>query len=64
MDAARASLRATKVGTQHVLDEGDLDAMLASSSDTVPLPPAWQKTFWGGPMPDFVAIVRRQRTDH
>jgi excisionase family DNA binding protein len=57
-------LRATKVGTQHVLDEGDLDAMLAATSDTVPMPPAWEKTFWGGPMPDFATILRRQRTEH
>lgn len=57
-------LRATKVGTQHVLEEGDLDAMLTSSSGTVPLPPAWQATFWGGPMPDFETMVRRQRTEH
>ena len=57
-------LRATKVGTQHVLDERDLDAFLGASSDKMALPPEWQKTFWGGPMPDFVEIIRRQRTEH
>lgn len=57
-------LRATKVGTQHVLEERDLDAILNLDGDTVDLPAAWQKTFWGGAMPDYVSIIRRQRTEH
>ena len=57
-------LRATKVGTQHVLEEADLEEVLDSFADTAPLPPAWQQTFWGGPMPDFVSILRRQRSEH
>ena len=57
-------LRATKVGTQHVLDEKDLDALLGETSETVELPPEWQSTFWGGPMPDVVSILRRQRSEH
>jgi excisionase family DNA binding protein len=57
-------LRARKVGTQHVLEEADLAAGLASFEHTVELPPAWRATFWGGPMPDVVAAVRRSRTRH
>lgn len=57
-------LRASKVGTQHVLDEQDLDAILTRSAGTVEMPPEWGKTFWGGPMPDFVDIIRRQRADN
>ena len=57
-------LRATKVGTQHVLEEKDLDAILLSAGDTVALPPEWQTAFWGGPMPEFVSIIRRQRGEH
>jgi excisionase family DNA binding protein len=57
-------LRATKVGTQHVLDERDLADFLGEPVDRDPLPPEWRKTFWGGPMPDFVEIIRRQRTEH
>ena len=57
-------LRATKVGTQHILEEKDLEAMLADSGGTVDLPADWQVTFWGGPMPDFVGIIRRQRSEH
>jgi excisionase family DNA binding protein len=57
-------LRATKVGTQHILDERDLADFLIESSETVPLPPEWTRTFWGGPMPDVVAIIRQQRDEH
>ena len=57
-------LRASKVGTQHVIEERDLEAVLDKGSDTLPLPPAWSRTFWGGPMPDVVAAVRRSRAGH
>lgn len=57
-------LRARKVGTQHVLEEADLDAFIGRFDETAPLPPAWQQTFWGGPMPDVVAAVRRSREGH
>ena len=56
-------LRATKVGTQHVLDERDLADFLGASRDLVQLPSEWGTTFWGGPMPDFVGIIRQQRTE-
>jgi excisionase family DNA binding protein len=57
-------LRAHKVGTQHVIDEADLLGHTDRSADSVPLPSAWQRTFWGGPMPDVVAAVRRTRAEH
>ena len=57
-------LRARKVGTQHVLEETDLDEYLNETSDRLPIPPEWERTFWGGPMPDVVAAVRRSRTEH
>lgn len=57
-------LHATKVGTQFVLDEQDLAAFLGEPEDTVPLPDAWRRTFWGGPMPDVVGAVRRSRQEH
>ncbi len=57
-------LAARKVGTQHVIEEEDLDEVLGRSQGSVPLPPDWQTTFWGGPMPDFVSILRRQRSEH
>ena len=49
-------LRARKVGTQHVIEEGDLDALLDRSTMVV-LPSAWQRTRWGEPMPDVVAAI-------
>jgi len=55
-------LPAHKVGTQHVIDEADLEVF--GGSETVALPPEWQATFWGGPMPDVVAAVHRSRIGH
>lgn len=57
-------LRSTKVGTQHVVDERDLANLITQGADTAPIPPEWQRTFWGGPMPDVVAAVRRSRAGH
>ena len=57
-------LRARKVGTQHVLEEADLAEVLGAFGDTVELPAEWKRTFWGGPMPDVVAAVRRSRAGH
>ena len=57
-------LRATKVGTQHVIEEGDLDAVLAIADEVLPLPKEWQTTAWGDPMPNVVAALRRSREGH
>ncbi|MBA2700813.1 MAG: helix-turn-helix domain-containing protein [Chloroflexi bacterium] len=57
-------LRARKVGTQHVLEEADLAAVLEGSSPSRPMPAQWKRGFWGGPMPDWAAIVRQQRSEH
>ncbi|HET7167922.1 MAG TPA: helix-turn-helix domain-containing protein [Candidatus Limnocylindrales bacterium] len=56
-------LRAHKVGTQHILAEEDLEAILRDPEETLPLPPEWHETFWGGPMPDWTSIVRQQRSE-
>ena len=52
-------LRAHKVGTQHVIEDADLDALVGEGS--FPLPAAWRTTTGGEPMPDFVAIIREIR---
>jgi excisionase family DNA binding protein len=57
-------LRARKVGTQHVLEEADLAAVLGSDEATAELPAAWRTTSWGAPMPDVVAALRRSRRGH
>lgn len=56
-------LAASKVGTQHVIDEFDLRAMLEAETG-LPGPEAWATTSWGAPMPDVVAAIRRSRVGH
>jgi len=57
-------LPSRKIGTQHVIEEVDLAAILDDADDRAALPPEWQRTTWGGPMPDVVAAVRRSRAEH
>lgn len=54
-------LPSRRIGTRHVLDEADLADILEVSGGSLPLPPEWSETFWGGPMPDWTAIVRQAR---
>jgi excisionase family DNA binding protein len=52
-------LKATRIGTQHLIDEDDLARL---ESDTVlPLPPSWKRTATGERMPDVVAAIRSSR---
>lgn len=53
-------LRAHKVGTQHVIDEADLDA-LAGDDEQLPLPTGWQRTKEGFAMPNVVRALREGR---
>jgi excisionase family DNA binding protein len=53
-------LRSQKVGTQHLIDEEDLAEAVGESGD-LPLPPGWNETWTGLPMPDVVALVREVR---
>ena len=56
-------LRSTKVGTQHFLDEADLDSLYRQV--LLEAPPAWwTESHTGEPLPDFMAVLRRQRTEH
>lgn len=54
-------LRAQKVGTQHMIDEEDLESV---SGGPLPLPTPWMVTATGEPMPDVVEAVRRSRLSH
>jgi excisionase family DNA binding protein len=56
-------LRANKVGTQHVIDEADLDAVLADT-DMLPVPDRWRRSDSGRPLPNVVAAIRRSRGGH
>ncbi len=57
-------LASRKVGTQHLIDERDLDAASGRDADRLSVPAEWQTTFWGDPMPDVVAALRRSRRGH
>lgn len=55
-------LPARKVGTQHLIDENDLEQV--GEEDRLPAREGWGRTYSGEPMPDWVGILRRQRTHH
>jgi excisionase family DNA binding protein len=53
-------LRATRIGTQHLIEESDLDRLTGPSS--LALPNGWRRTATGEPMPDVIAAIRASRT--
>ena len=55
-------LNASKVGTQHVVDERDLAQL--ELGETVPAPAWWNETITGEPMPDWVDVIRQHRAEH
>jgi excisionase family DNA binding protein len=52
-------LRASKVGTQHVIEEQDLLAI--EPAEMLPLPKGLQETAAGEPMPNVAAWIRESR---
>ena len=52
-------LKATRIGTQHLIDEEDLARL--ESDALLPLPASWQRTATGEPMPDVLASIRSSR---
>ena len=52
-------LRSRRIGTQQVIDESDLRALMPVRARS--LPGAWRKTTTGEPMRDVVRAVRRSR---
>jgi len=54
-------LPAAKVGTQHVIDESDLDRVLGE--DELPIPASWGAPITGRSLPSIAALVRRQRRE-
>jgi excisionase family DNA binding protein len=53
-------LRAQRIGTQHMIDEDDLDS-LTGDIGSLPLPAQWETTWTGEPQPDWVRLIRRTR---
>ena len=56
-------LRSEKVGTQHMVDEGDLAGLLASD-EPLTLPAAWTTRSDGRPIPPWEQLVRDGRESH
>ncbi|HEU0169564.1 MAG TPA: helix-turn-helix domain-containing protein [Chloroflexota bacterium] len=54
-------LRSTKVGTQHLIEEGDLDEYTGEEPKQLPAAPGYGTTFWGEPMPNVVKWVWESR---
>lgn len=52
-------LRATRIGTQHMIDEDDLAQL--TRDGTLPIPTSWQRTATGERMPDVLAAIRSSR---
>jgi excisionase family DNA binding protein len=55
-------LPSQKVGTQHLIDEADLDA--ATASEYLPLPDSLRVTATGEPLPDILELLRLSRSRH
>lgn len=55
-------LRARKIGTQHVIEESDLEPLLEDQE--LPLPTAWQTMADGRPAPNVVRAIRLSRVGH
>lgn len=53
-------LRSQKVGTQHMIDEEDLD-QLTNEAGSGPLPKEWHLTWTGEPQPDWIRLIHRSR---
>jgi excisionase family DNA binding protein len=56
-------LRARKIGTQHVIEENDLEEA-AGEPEMGPLPEGWKYMHSGRPMPNVVAAIHRSRRGH
>ena len=55
-------LRARKIGTQHVIEEADLEELL--TAEELPIPEAWGEPITGRRLPSIVAVIRSQRAGH
>jgi len=55
-------LPARKIGTQHVIEEEDLERL--QDAEVLPLPASWTRTWTGEPMPNWVSMVRQDRDEH
>lgn len=54
-------LPARKIGTQHIIEEEALEAVLDDEYEMLPLPAAWKTTSDGQPMPNVVRWISEGR---
>jgi len=54
-------LSSQRVGTQHLVDERELDGLVARQS--LPVSPGWRRTATGEPMPSILDALDRTRSD-
>ena len=57
-------LRSQKVGTQHLVDEEELDDLVSEGGEMLPLPEEWRTMRDGRPQPNWVRIIREDRASH
>ena len=55
-------LKAERVGTQHFIDERDLEPLL--EDEELPRPPGWGRMSDGRPVPNVVRAIRLSRIGH
>jgi excisionase family DNA binding protein len=55
-------LRSKRVGTQHLIEEADLDVLLDIGA--VALPPGWERLRDGSARPEWGELVRDSRRGH
>lgn len=55
-------LRSSRVGTQHLVDEAELQAL--ADEATLALPDGWDTLSDGSPRPDWAEFVRDSRRGH
>ncbi len=57
-------LRSRRVGTQHLVDAADLDAVTTAGDEGIALPDGWERLVDGSPRPDWGRLVRDSRQSH
>jgi excisionase family DNA binding protein len=57
-------LRSTKIGTQHLIDDADLDALRVEEDPSAAWPIEWTETISGEPPLSGARLVRASREGH
>jgi excisionase family DNA binding protein len=57
-------LKARKIGTQHIIEEADLEALLGDEELPVPAEWGWHQMPDGRPVPNVVRAIRLSRLGH